>query len=182
MNKAFVFACSLLINACVFGRGPLVPYRDGKKWGYSDTMGKIVIAPKYDRADIFNYKETFRWSLKPVGTVVVDEKILAIDEKGQVLVPGKYESIEVTYTKDGIIFVVSNAKGKKGLFAKGKEILPCVYDDITPAPNDSYQLQQNKVGLVNSQGKILIPLKYDYIYEGEKNKAEFIWKAATGLS
>ena len=33
----------------------LVPYRSGNLWGYSDTNLNIIVAPKYDYAEIYSY-------------------------------------------------------------------------------------------------------------------------------
>jgi len=31
----------------------MVPFRQGKLWGFSDRAGRMVIAPAYDRASVF---------------------------------------------------------------------------------------------------------------------------------
>jgi hypothetical protein len=179
MKQKFILLLSVVTSFTCLPQSTLIPCRVGNKWGYSDTLGKIVIEAKYDRADLFYYGEGFVKPSNVVGTVVINNKILAIDQKGNVLVPGVYGSIETSYIKEGVIFIVENAKKKKGLFAKGKEIAPCIYDEITPYPNDSYLIQKGeKAGIINSIGKLLIPAEYDEINVDENNSREtYNWQA-----
>jgi WG containing repeat len=98
----------------------LIPYRDGKLWGYCDTVGNIVIKPAYSRAEFFRYaNET---------TVYLNNKQAYIDSKGQFVIPF-FENIEQFYRKS---YLVSN-KGKWGFFYKGKLVVPTEYDNFMDA-------------------------------------------------
>ena len=65
MTKKFIFCCVLLLilnksQSQNSGTGPLseparlnIPFRDGKLWGYCDTMGKVLLPPKYKETGFY---------------------------------------------------------------------------------------------------------------------------------
>lgn len=69
-----------------------------------------------------------------------------------------------------------------GLYKDNKEIIPCLYDDISTESNKSFIVKKDgHYGLINSSGKQIIPLEYKYITFSEKNNnstSNFIWKAS----
>ena len=134
----------------------LVPFRSGNSWGYSDTNLKIIVAPKYDYAEIYSYG---------FGMIVKGKLLGYLNANGIEIVPPIYEHIS-DFWKDYIvgtigenaniinlhtgkvvlaninrnifyngndIYIVTNKKGKKGVFnaSKGSWLLSLEYDDIT---------------------------------------------------
>jgi len=69
-----------------------------------------------------------------------------------------------------------------GLYKDSKEIIPCIYNDISTESNKSFIVKRDgNYGLINSSGKQIIPLEYKYITFSEKNNnsnLNFIWKAS----
>jgi hypothetical protein len=63
-----------------FAQGPLIPYRKGNLWGYSDSTGRVVIAPKYELAGQFFRDRAWVknnglfWYIDPRGKRVIKKK------------------------------------------------------------------------------------------------------------
>ena len=72
----------------------LVPFRDGDKWGYSDTLGNIKIQPKYDTVPLFNYDMIHKGN-HVIAVVKLKGKPMVINERGTIIVPSKYDYIRV---------------------------------------------------------------------------------------
>jgi hypothetical protein len=180
MKKLFLTLGCLSLALFTFSQTHfLVPFRDGDKWGYADTLGKIVIACKYQEANLFDYNAAMP-QLPSAAIVKLDGHIMAINEKGTIIVPAKYESITINHTHDGLSFIVENKYGRKGLFQDGKELIPCIYEQITPDANDSYLVQKNDLfGMINSSGKVIVPVMYDDVLANTSHPNSMVqWTAA----
>lgn len=148
----------------------LVPFRLGSKWGYSDTLGNIKIAPKYDTVSLFGYRG-FRRRDHVIATAKIKGKMTIIDDAGNVLVPPKYDYVEpVIYLEDFAFSVQRN--GKYGLFTKGKELFPPAYDFFRSVIGGHFEVRKNgKYGLIDNKGKLVIPVAYEKLsYEVSKEK------------
>jgi len=151
----------------------LIPYRDGNSFGLCDTLGIVKIQPFAEEITDFKINEDF--SGKYIFKVNNRQKV--INDKGNVLLENKeYDSISIVYFKYGIEIY---KKKKVGVFLNGKEFIPCQYDRIQEVQNGSYEVfQNNKSGLINSSGDLIIPVKYYSIDVSEdmtdKSKT-FIW-------
>jgi hypothetical protein len=152
----------------------LVPFRIGNKWGYSDTLGKIKIQPKYDTVSLFDY-DMFYKSHHVIAIVKLKGKAMVINEMGTVIVPPKYDYININWRLDEPTFFIKR-NNKWGLFTKGKELFPPVYDFM-----DDYSYVgfyrvhlHDKCGLINSEGKIVIPVIYDQIAKMDSKQPGYI--------
>jgi hypothetical protein len=160
----------------------LVPYRMGSKWGYSDTLGRISIQPKYDTATLFDYNRTGK---EVIAEVVLKGKPMIINDKGKMIVPPNYESVRCIKQLEDLSFYVFR-ENKVGVFTKGKEIIPPVYDYMNVEWGVQYKVgKANKEGLIDSKGKIAIPVVYDNLSEGNSRQPGFRqwigynWNSAT---
>jgi len=143
-----------------FAQSPqiLIPFRVGTKWGYSDTLGKIKIPAKYDTVSFFDYDFG-------IAIVQLKGKPMAINEKGVVIVPSSYDFIQVIQQFAEFTFFVSS-KGKFGVYRKGKELFPPIYDYMDVTNYGHFKVHKdNKWGLINDAGKIVIPIAYDDLRE-----------------
>lgn len=144
-------------------------YEKGKQ-GFVDASGNWVIRPIYERAD-WNKGAGF-------GTVGEDNKLALVDEKGNIFTPFKY-SLAI-YDRDIELIKVEMKKGNKTMWGycnrKGEELIPCEYDKIIPYSGkdiggyESYVISvmkeirgQEQYGVLDLQGKIIIPCKYESI-------------------
>ena len=79
--------------------------------------------------------------------------------------------------------VVMYKNNKKGLLRNFKMLIPVQYDDVEFAENESFTVEKKgKKGLVNSKGKLIIPIAYTTIYESwsensDENSSKFYWIA-----
>lgn len=154
----------------------LIPYRDGKLWGLCDSLGLVKVKPFADEISDFKINEDFFG--KYISLFNNIKKV--IDNSGNILLENKeYDSISIQYFDSGIEVYKKN---KVGVVLNGKEIIPCLYDRINEIQNGSYEVVKNdKYGLINSVGKMIIPVKYYAIDFSEKMNTindKFIWEAS----
>ena len=84
---------------------------------------------------------------------------LAVD--GKEVIPCKYDAIEGPFTKIG--YYIVELSGRYGVCnGKGKEIAPCEYQHVG-TEGDKYIMvvKDDKVGFIDTAGKIVIPCKLD---------------------
>ena len=87
----------------------------------------------------------------------------------EIMVQPKYEITEVFEQK----YIKAKINGKWSLLdQEGKMIIPPKYDDVSNIDRGTksvfYVVKDEKIGLVNRQGKEIAPIDYDVISEGEK--------------
>jgi hypothetical protein len=68
----------------------LVPYRKGNKWGFSNAIGEIRIAPHYDSATLFDKNPQFSYSFSIVSSGGFKG---IIDVEGEYIVQPNYQKI-----------------------------------------------------------------------------------------
>lgn len=69
----------------------LVPYFDQGNWGYSDTLGQLIIQPQYESATFF--RSHHRSTQQPSARVSLKGRYGIINEEGQVIVPLHYDTL-----------------------------------------------------------------------------------------
>jgi hypothetical protein len=172
MTKAILLnrlALSVIVNIiCVhsFAQPPriLVPFRAGNKWGYSDTLGKIKIPPRYDKVTLFDKYGVTR-NRHILATVWLKGKSGVLNDAGELLVPPNYDYVEAMYQLKDFAFLISR-NGKKGVFSKGRELIPPVYDEVRITGGAYFKVLRNKkYGLMNQRGQLVVPVAYDGLKE-----------------
>lgn len=128
----------------------LVPYRKGKKWGYSDFDKKLLVDCLYDRAEPFSEKRA-----------VVQKNGLwgVINPKGEVICDFQYEDIDDF--KNGLAALKKNDKwGFINL--DGKVQIPLIYDNVLPFSDDRAAVQLNgKFGFIDFSGNPITKIAYE---------------------
>lgn len=171
----FIIPASLeILEAQDFSEG-LAAVKIGSLWGYYDSTGKQVVAPKYTLVMPFSYglaavqKSGNLWGF--------------IDKTGKEVIIPKYKF--VTYFKDGMFKVaIRNLQSTNnylfGLVDKtGTEILAPKYNDIQDfseglAPvmvEEYYNYTVRKYGFIDKTGKLIIPVSYDSVEPFYKGRA-----------
>ncbi len=162
----------------------LIPFREKNLWGLSDTLGNIIVKPfaKKIKDFIISYDGNFtsRYVVK------TNKNFYVIDKNKTIFLPelNSYDSIRLNINYPNHFWIYK--KGKAGLFYKNKEFIACLYDQISPSYNESFKIKKGElVGVINSLGKLIIPIKYNNIYqsweyEDEKNP-KFVWVTDDGL-
>lgn len=59
MLLRFFSIVALFFVSNVFSQTPLIPYRDGKAWGFCDTLGKVIVKPYLDTIHDVRYDYFF---------------------------------------------------------------------------------------------------------------------------
>lgn len=162
----------------------VIPFRSKNKWGYSDTLGRIKIKPKYDTVSLFDYDMVYKDN-HVFAEAKLNGRPLIIDERGTVAVPPKYDYVKLINGLAEPTFIISK-NNKFGLFAKGKELVAPTCDYIVDYSWEGlFQICQNhKCGLIDLNGNILIPTIYDAVehlsyYDVTKTKDQqpgYNWK------
>jgi len=114
-KKIFIVASISLVMFFACGReyqGALIPIQDENtgKWGYADTLGKTVIAFKWDTVSVFS---------ENLAVVGINGKYGYIDKTGNELIPLKYENAKTF--NDGLAEV--ELDGKTGVINTADSIV-----------------------------------------------------------
>lgn len=155
MRKIIVLPLLILVSFhyCLAQNDYLVPYRDGDKWGYSDTLARIVIPVQFDKAYRF---------FGGYGHVTTDKENAIIDKTGKIVLKGNF-SIDNPY--NGIASITTKKYIGLADVNKGKIILPPVYLYMNRNGDLAVMVDSTeRQGLYNiALRKWLLPLKHDEI-------------------
>lgn len=136
------------------------------KYGFLNKFGKMILPPKYD--EVYSYHGK-------VGIVSItkfngDVKFGLADKSGKLDKTIRFDDIYTPYK--GMFKTVKNTKNgfkKYGMMdSQGKEVLKAIYDGIENYEGNGIDLavisNNEKQGLINEKGKIVLPIKYHFIY------------------
>lgn len=141
------------------------------KWGFIGPDGKML------------YEEEFEKTPSPVinGFFTVEENdgisVYKADAKKPELVPGCEDLVDAGYMIDGVIPVTHKNERIKLVDASGKEKLTFMPVDgkeiigVNRTIIDGtlcFMTADNKCGLINTDGKVLVPAKYDLLTYAEE--------------
>lgn len=147
---------------------------ENEKWGVMDTKGNIIIEPSYEEMIVIpdNTKPIFI-CIENVNYENGTYTSKAVNEKNETIYQG-YDKVEVIYNHDenNNLWYESNVlkvqkDGKYGLInLDGKELLSTMQDSIEPITGVKsvfVTTTDQKKGLVDSMGKVIIENKYQEI-------------------
>ena len=113
---------ALLVGSTAFAqKAILIPYRQGKQWGYADTNGVVCIRPAYD--SVLNYKMGSNY------VVINKGKQGLVDCMGKVVVKPQYDWIYSSNSSTNGFVVKQNSKYGYVL-SNGKALLPPKYNYV----------------------------------------------------
>lgn len=155
---------SLIIPLSAQKKMSLIPYRDGEKFGFCTPDKKIVIPCKYDEVSFF---------IGDFTAVKSDEYWGVINKKGDIIVPFKFSSID--FAAD---LIIARNGDDFSIFTKTGKMLNDLtkkYNWFSSANHPSLIIvtQNQKYGLVNSNGIEVVPPKYDYLNGFNSDMARF---------
>jgi hypothetical protein len=133
--------------------------RLGDRVGLIDWNGKILIPIQYENLmQLYHYNESF------LSLVQLNEKWGIADSTGKEIFPIRYDSIFYTNTRYSSAKVRLN-KCWGFVDKSGAELIPIIYDEISSNYLNKLNLvkKKNKYGIISSDGKIILPTKYDDI-------------------
>lgn len=166
-----------------------IPFREGKLWGYADTLANIVFQPQYDSVGFYDINESDYAIFKKNGKLgVIDpqykEVIPAatdvlkfsngINEKGLVTFLS-YD--DPNWSSPSQIWMASGNHGAVGVYEISwqlktiKEVIPPIYDDASFYYTGSGNILVAKAGkwcIYNKKGEKLCEPIYDEIYQSHR--------------
>ncbi|MET3978460.1 hypothetical protein ABIB62_001029 [Mucilaginibacter sp. UYP25] len=191
------FLVSMFFNTCVTAQNhqivisaadnealpfALVPYRVKNLWGFSDYKGDIKIAPQYDDVKQIKYYWTDGTSFKSVMVVRKGSNIFAINHHNKILIPPTTQFDEISPDTYYYGVAIVSKQGKEGVFYN-KQIIPCLYTSVEREKNLSFRvLADGKSGIINSKGKIVVPIEYYGIGTKSITKDAVTWTALNSTS
>lgn len=145
------------------GNDSLVSFDDGRKWGFfSKLTGKVIIAPKYDRAYKFS---------DGLACVAEDGLVKFIDATGQVVIDTKmtYKPDRCDYVFMGGYYIAPTEDGKYyGMMDRtGKIVVPKEYDRIEVADDMTlwFLYKDGEVAVMDKElNLVLEPMECDVEY------------------
>ncbi|HYG50200.1 MAG TPA: WG repeat-containing protein [Flavobacteriales bacterium] len=128
---------------------------DGNGWGFMDTTGKIVVACRYAGVT---------WFAKGLACVIDEnDRAALVNHKNEIAFPfGKFRMIQLD-EKCSRMIVEDNTLQNFLADLQGN-VLTKGYEEINFSENDVYSFyEKNKKGVMDANGKILLPAKYGEI-------------------
>ena len=146
-----IVCMAMPVFAQVIENKVLAPYRQGDRWGYSDTLGRVMIPPVYDSVSV----------LVDFGILYQKGKMGAVNAAGKILTPPRYDEVSDPYNY-GVGLVVRQGHLRGFLTLDGKLAVPVLFEEVTLSEGDVLTVQlKNKFGLYNMAGRRLLPAEYD---------------------
>ena len=156
--SCFFLSSLLLAQASKKEYNECFPFEQQDKWGYIDTTGKIIIAPQYDLAGSFN---------KGFAKVIKGEELFMLKADGTTI--SFKESQDIDHLNGALWMVM-----KDGLWrifhTRKNQYLSEAYHYIEVLDKNAYMVfDEKKYGIVDSTGKVFVPLEYNEIHQLKKN-------------
>lgn len=159
------FLLLFLLPAMLEAQPLLIPYYDGKLWGYSDSTGTVRIRPRWRQADLFREGK---------GKVQTDLRTQSggsyamIREDGSYLIPEEWGWDGTWQNWPNARLNMWDAAGHAGMTDdEGCVLIPPVYEGWGAfSVNESlgYPVmtvrKNGKTGIIDSQDRIIIPFEY----------------------
>ena len=147
----------------------LIPYREGNKWGYCDTLGKIMIDCKY--SDVGQFQDGYAWVKETYGWQLMNNE-------GKLITDYTYESPSKIILLGEKLLVANNDiynifKRKRIEKLKVQKIISSyliVSKEFVKFPKNGRRLDYSKYGVLNAIGDFLIGINYDHISECDSHQ------------
>jgi hypothetical protein len=162
-----------VLSAGTFRNGRSLIHTDLDRYGYIDTKGDTVIAPKLGFARPFLTDPVALVSFSNAGDTtatisVIDingTKLCDIDSKEyQILTPYYRMGVLAASKKDSIVYLDKNGKETTTPLEMPKKIKDANYRDGRYAGDGKYMIVKgDRMGLVDNDNKVLIPIEYQYL-------------------
>lgn len=149
----------------------LIPFIQNNKIGLLNKSGEIVLEPKYEAIidDCFYENDIVRVKMfgsyrNCNGIIKATPKYRAINTKGEFVTNADYDGICVSTDKK-ILTVKDYKKGHAVFDITGENIVPFgKYNYIDGFDSGLARVKNNKWGIINAAGQIVLPLECDRIW------------------
>lgn len=157
----------------------LIRFEQNERWGYKNSLGKVVIEPQFEIAEDF--------SAEGIAAVVDAKGWAYIDRKGNIVVrPFNYDNGPDTFQEGLARFVADD--GKIGFFnKKGRPVIQPQFGSAfyfkeglaavcikcrEEVSGDARVIRGGKWGYINHKGEMVIKPQYDRAFPFEKGLAQ----------
>lgn len=156
---------------------------DGKIWVIDGDENPIVATKWKDtwckiegQGEVYHYG--LKWITPDMLLFAESEKWGIMDIHGAVILPAEYEWISAEYDyksfilkKNGLCGVMS----KEAILSKKLYwLIPCIYQHLFYRDGFYVAHKDNKKGVIDEQGEIIIPFEYDYLVPSRDEKLNLI--------
>ena len=125
-----------------------------KKFGFIDKLGNEIISCKYDDAKDYD---------KGISIVTLGDKKGAINQQGDMVIPCKYDNINLCKDDSLAAAFINETSGFIDL--EGNVVVPFDYEYCGTFSEGLADVRKNGlIGFVNRNGKLVIPCKYNNLY------------------
>lgn len=149
----------------------LIPYRDGDKWGYADTNGNVIIAPQWERAELFVTSGKAKVAIyKTLPSGELFSAWCLIDTLGRYIIPPERGWSGYFHNPDYQMLNAGTEYRAGAIDSNNKVIIPLEYDrKLTHPVSRVYPLwnkkffqlaKNNRWGILGIDGKVIIPFQY----------------------
>lgn len=162
-----------VLNASMFRHGRSLIHTDLDQYGYIDTRGDTVVAPRLSFAKAFMADDVALVSFNNAGDTtamlsVIDlngKKLCDIDpNEYQILTPYYRMGVLATSKKDSVVYLDKNGKETTTPLEMPKKIKDANYRDGRYAGDGKYMvIKGDMMGLVDKDNNVLIPFEYKYM-------------------
>jgi hypothetical protein len=152
----FLLTLGVLFCFAFVSAQDLIPYRSGKQWGYADRSGRIIIAPQYEAASLFE---------EGVAIVSKEGRMALINASNEPVIPFAQQMLGTIYKGTCLKIIPSGSKGIYGAVSlKNETLVPCIYD-FAGRQGDFFMVTKGYLnGVYSLDGKMLLDTVYTYIH------------------
>lgn len=154
-TQNIIFTLFLLFSTIAKSQD-LISFQQGNLFGFKNTDGKIIVQPKYDWVGYEFYN----------GFILVRQyyKNGIMDNKGNIVLPLKYDYINIDKYVTDSIFAVSINNKFGYIDRKGNVVVDINYEDVGNFQNGFFKVKRNgKYGVIDKSGNLLLTYKYSSI-------------------
>lgn len=163
---------------------PLIPYTDGKLWGYADTNGHVVIVPQWPGVALFRGNTAVVMSGDSADNPRNSTYAL-IDKKGAYIIPPS-RNWNGTYAGWRGGLNASDGQGNQGMIDTLNNIeIPFAWQNtaVKLSPDSLYKAvaKDGLTGVINRDNQLIVPCRYqDVSFVGNVNGAAAFMVRDTG--
>ena len=147
---------------------------EGCEWGYIDTLGNIVIAPQYEKAQ--NYQNE-------VALVKSNDKWGMIDPQGGTLIEPEFSDIKFIEKADNQLLRIFSDSEQYGVIdSLGRVVADVIYQDVLPCTEERIGARRSsKWGFLDTKGRAITEFKYEKIQPYSEGVAAVRYKRKWGF-
>ena len=135
----------------------LIPFLKANKWGYADTLGKLKIPARYDKAGFFAYDFHTAKNNHVYAVAELRGRTIVLNEKGNEVFSGNYADVQVIYKYDKAYFLLTTKQGMKGVRTATQQLIPAVYDELYMNYDDNFAATKKGVTIIFDRNGKLVP-------------------------